>query len=397
MGFIIWSMKEPTTPPWFSTALTYSLYAFAFTAVASIALQNLIWVAVALLLFIQFKKHRNLDWPRGPFALATLLFAASFFVGAIIGINPSNSFNTVHKYLTILLFFFVGAMPILLAQAKRLLTLLNYGTAICAIHGIGKHYLDHQERIDSFSGDKMVFGGMLMVCLLFQIYLLKVDPKSWIHWLTFFLIGFGLLLTETRGAWLGFGFGALLLGWKFNRKWLGAGILAVCLSFFLLPAELQNRVKSIWTIHLAFKDGLVQSSDYHERPLIWQAGWNIVKDHPFGIGQGNLGELYPKYKHPLASEPNVPHLHDNYLQILAQNGWEGFAVYLFWIGTYFFTASLWKPPDNNAGELNWTFLCVFSAVLVWGLTEYTFSHQFMNLQFFLLGLQAALWRTGKTS
>lgn len=381
-------------PPYFRSCFLL-LMGFAACSVASIALQNLVWVAVALFLFFQLRDRSKFDWPRGPFALAHLVFIASFFVGAFIGIDISNSFNTVHKYLTLLLFFLIGAMPLLLSEAERLLTFLNYGAAFCALHGIWKHYWFHQDRIDSFSGDKMVFGGMLMVCLLIQLYFLKKEPKNWVHWTCFVFIGFGLVLTETRGAWLGFAFGFLLMALKIERKWLAVGLAAAALSFFLLPGGMRERVKSILTIEVTFKDGQIQSSEHHERPLIWQAGWNIVKDHPLGIGQGNLGALYPTYKHPLATEPNVPHLHNNYLQLLAQNGWEGFAAYLFWIVSYYLTAARWKPRNKAGLELNWALLCVFSAVLVWGLTEYTFSHQFMNLQFFLLGLQAALWKDRK--
>ncbi len=381
------------TQPIYSRVLFSILFAFAATAVASIACQNIfIWSAVAFFLSFQFKNKEPFDWPRGPFPLATLLFLLTFLIGALVGINPDNSFNTVHKYLTLFLLFLVGAMPLAFKKIKTLLLTLNYGAAFCAIHGIWKHFWLHQDRIDSFSGDKMVFGGMLMVCLLIQGYFLKNEPRYWLHWFFFGILGFGLLLTETRGAWLGFGFGFAILGWKFNRKWLLSGLAAAILLFFLLPANFQERVKSIWTINISFSNGTVQSSNYHERPYIWLAGWNIIKDHPFGIGQGNLGELYPKYKLPAATEPNVPHLHNNFLQITAQNGWLGLTSYLLWIVAFFITAFRWKTENPEGQDLNWTFLCVFSGILVWGLTEYTFSHQFMNLQFFLLGLLASLWK-----
>jgi O-antigen ligase len=92
-----------------------------------------------------------------------------------------------------------------------------------------------------------------------------------------------------------------------------------------------------------------------------------------------------------------PHLHDNFLQITAQNGWLGLAAYLFWIGVFYWKGLSFKTRNKDEGDLNWTFLCVFSAILAWGLTEYTFSHQFMNVQFFLLGLQLCLWKAVKNS
>ena len=209
-------MNETTkSPPY----LLWPLYAFAASAVASIAAENIfIWLAVALFLFFQIKNHQKFDWPKGLFPFSTLLFLGTFFAAALWGIDTANSFHTVHKYLTILLIFFVGAMPLILKEIQKFLLLLNVGAAFCVLHGLWLHYWRHQDRIDSFSGDKMVFGGMLMLCLLIQIYFLKNQPRNWAHWLLLTLIAWGLLLTETRGAWLGFALGFVLLSWKFNRR-----------------------------------------------------------------------------------------------------------------------------------------------------------------------------------
>ena len=127
------------------------------------------------------------------------------------------------------------------------------------------------------------------------------------------------------------------------------------------------------------------------RLLIWAAGWHIIEDYPWGVGQGNVSKLYPQYKPSVLDEPNEPHLHNNYLQICAQNGWIGLAAYLFWIGAYLWTSLKFKGRPEGM-EWNWAFVCVFVSILIWGLTEYTFSHQFMNIQYFLIGLQVILWK-----
>jgi len=163
----------------------------------------------------------------------------------------------------------------------------------------------------------------------------------------------------------------------------------------LFPKPIQERIESSWKIQVrawgTFKNGEIAYAS-NERFYMWFSGLRMSLDYPLGIGQGNLGEIYPKYKMPASWEPNPPHLHNNFLQILVQNGWIGFAAYLFWIFAYFWGALRFELQNQDSQYLNWVFLCVFSAVLVWGLTEYTFSHQFMNVQFFLLGLQACLWK-----
>ena len=392
--FIIQAMPSPLP---YSRPLFWILIVFAATAVASVALQNLVWVAVLLFFFAHWKSGQKVDWPRGLFPVATLLFLITFFIGAILGADPANSFHTVHKYLALLMIFPLGAMALTSDQVRKLLLAFLYGAAFCALAGIGKHFILHQDRIDSFSGDKMVFGGMLMVSLLFLLYFLSKSPKDPWLWTSTVLVGTALLFTQTRGAWIGFLPGLVLLLWKFGRKWLLIGLLLMAGSFFILPTPLQERVKSVTELNLTY-DGppgvmtIINSSQ--TRVLIWVSGLKMIQAHPWGVGQGNVEKEFPKYRLYTLSgvENTVPHLHDNFLQILAQNGWLGLAVYLLWIFSYYRTAVLWKGADLGMRGLNWAFLSAFTAVLVWGLTEYTFSHQFMNIQFFLLGLQLNLWK-----
>jgi O-antigen ligase len=369
------------------------LLAFAFTAVASIALQNLIWIFIALFLFLRFKNSKKINWPSNLFAISTILFLTSFFFGAIEGINPTKSFETIHKYLTFLVLFPLGAMVLPITDIRKLLNFFIAGATVCAVYGIiYKHFMIHQDRIDSFSGDKMVFGGMLMVSLVLIVSFLTVTPKNFWLWFSLLLIAWALLLTETRGAWLGALAGFTLLTWRLNKKWLFTGIVLIAIGFSFAPKELQERVKSIASVGFSYDDQHQINNSGQPRLLIWVAGLKIIKDHPMGVGQGNIEDIYPQYRVPNKdSEQTVPHLHDNFLQILAQNGWLGLAAYLFWIFAFYFEAFRFKSTKAEANQLNWTMVCIFSAVLVWGITEYTFSHQFMNVQFFLLGITVALW------
>ena len=378
----------------YSRPLFWILLAFAAASVASIALQISIWVAVALFLFAHYKDKKKFEWPKGLFSVATLIFLFTFFLGAILGTNPANSFHSVHKYLTFLLIFPLGAMALEPKEIEKLLSAFLYGATVCAVFGIGKHFILRQERIDSFSGDKMVFGGLLMVSLLILVFFLKNNPRNIVWWTMVPLLGTALLLTQTRGAWLGFIAGFILWAYRFNKKWLLAGVVILGSLPFLLPPALQERIKSIGDIWVHFgADHQIQSAN-NERVFIWTSGFKIIKDYPFGIGQGNMEDVFPKYRNPNSTEWIIPHLHNNFLQILAQNGWIGLAAYLFWIVVYYGTALSFRLDDQETQTLNWTFLCVFTAILVWGMTEFTFSHQFMNVQFFLLGLQLGLWRTG---
>ncbi len=231
-----------------------------------------------------------------------------------------------------------------------------------------------------------------MVTLIFQLLLLKKFPKNRWVWASLLTVGMALILTQTRGAWIGALAGFFLWSWKMGRRGLFIGALMVAGIYFLLPNSIKERVDSIWNVKVSYSDDHQISGTNNQRLFIWTAGLKIIQDHPWGIGQGNLVDIYPKYKLANAAETTEPHLHDNYLQILAQNGWIGLAFYLAWIFLYYRMALKFKSLDPDAHSLNWVFISIFTAVLVWGLTEYTFSHQFMNVQFFLLGLQSILWK-----
>jgi O-antigen ligase len=376
----------------------FGLLVFAATATASIALENLIWIFIALFFLLQYKEKIPIQWPQELFSLSSILFLISFIIGAIVGVNPTKSFQTLYKYLPLLLIPFIGAMPLNLLNVRQLLLAFVSGSTFCAVYGIGKHFLIHEDRINSFSGDKMVFGGMLMASLLLLITFLKNDFKNTRLWICCGLVGLALIFTQTRGAWVGFTAGFALLTWRLNRKWLLIGIALLVSSFFVIPHTLQERIKSIGQVKLYFDEHHRLYNSEPGRFLIWASGWKIIQDYPWGIGQGNLEDIYPKYAIPAIAqyEPTEPHLHNNFLQILAQNGWLGLGIYLFWIFSYYREALRFKSDDTESKEWNWTFLCLFSAILVWGLTEYTFSHQFMYIQFFLWGLQVALWQKSKT-
>jgi O-antigen ligase len=176
-------------------------------------------------------------------------------------------------------------------------------------------------------------------------------------------------------------------------------LMALCV--FVLPKPWQDRLLNSAHIWVTYDAPGKPHAANETRILIWAAGWEMIKDHPLGVGQGNLSTLFVNYLSPespmVRSEPDVPHLHDNFLQVTAQNGWQGLVAYLAWIACFGVAAWRFSSKDGQAEDLNRAFTAVFLGVLVWGLTEYTFSHQFMNFQFFTLGLQMALWRVSPRS
>ena len=58
----------------------------------------------------------------------------------------------------------------------------------------------------------------------------------------------------------------------------------------------------------------------------WRDSLVIVKDHPFGIGLATFRQVFPVYNVSTISETTPYYAHNDYLQLLVETGWIGFAA-----------------------------------------------------------------------
>lgn len=161
------------------------------------------------------------------------------------------------------------------------------------------------------------------------------------------LLGLGIGLSQSRGAWLGAGVAGvcLLLAWsRFTRRLLipsalgGALALALAVSG-LLPAAILDRLGQTVEYFGVFDVRTVEVTSENwavvERMAHWQAGWYMFVDHPWlGVGAGNYAQAYPVYFVGTWREA-LGHAHNYYLNILAELGVIGGGLLLFLLGLAF--------------------------------------------------------------
>jgi putative inorganic carbon (hco3(-)) transporter len=169
----------------------------------------------------------------------------------------------------------------------------------------------------------------------------------------------GLLVSWSRGAWLGFAAAAATLAFFWpRRRWLGivllllaAGLLLVAGQLNLLPSSITSRVTSFAAdFSLGDARGVdIFDENYAiiERLAHWQGALAMSRDYPWlGVGFGNYEAAYPQYRlmnwtHPLG------HAHNYYLNIMAETGFLGAAAYLlFW-------AAVIAQSLRQLGRLDW--------------------------------------------
>jgi O-antigen ligase len=180
----------------------------------------------------------------------------------------------------------------------------------------------------------------------------------------------GLVATYTRGAWIGFGAGVLLVGAavRRGRLVLVAGLVLLALAALAAPYQLRHRFTS-----MADPEG----EGVKERVYMWRSGLAMWREHPlFGVGPGGVKRDYERHARPEAVKKRTGHVHNTPLQILVERGVVGAAAWV-WIWAAFFLAGirqLRRLPPEAAREraLVLGSLAAIAGFLIAGLSEYNF-------------------------
>lgn len=200
-----------------------------------------------------------------------------------------------------------------------------------------------------------------------------------------------LILTWSRGAWLGFMFSMVifLLLWNKRSMWLFAlGIMSLPILPMILPDSIINRFTSI---------GNLADSSTSYRVSIWRAAVHMLEDYLFtGIGTGEAAwyEIYPDYT--LAGIEAAPHSHNLFLQITMEQGIFGLVIFftiLFLLLRISFKLfmrsgklkSFVSQKDSTAIRLTVSApICGLAAVLLQGLTDYSWYNYRVYFIFWLV-------------
>jgi len=118
------------------------------------------------------------------------------------------------------------------------------------------------------------------------------------------------------------------------------------------------------------------------RILTWKGTLDMAADYPWlGIGPGAFQHAFPKY----AIAGYVEAAHENYLQILAEQGVFGAGAFLWLVGAVLFTGrrALARAPDAAGRAVAIGALCGIIALLVHSLFDYDWYIGAINLWFWL--------------
>jgi O-antigen ligase len=224
------------------------------------------------------------------------------------------------------------------------------------------------------------------------------------------LTSLALVMSWSRGAWLGFGAAvATIAVFLPRRRIVGLLLLAGAILLLwggsrlgLIPASVTGRLASFSE---DFRIGDVRGVDFNEanfavveRLAHWQAALDMARERPWlGFGFGNYEAAYPRFalinwEHPLG------HAHNYYLNILAETGVVGLAAYLlFW-------CAVTVQAVRAAGRVGWPargillgLLGAWAALSVHQLVDKLYVNNLYLFMGALLGLQQVAGRVNDRS
>ena len=373
----------------------------AFCAVLpiSIAGLNIGMGLVTVALLLHYRKTRSLPWTHGAddAARALCIYLVAALLTSAFGLSPSRSFHFFYKDLHKAWIFFLLIPALGACRRAPIHWALGAGFAAIAGVGIAQSLTQRYPGTDSWVRahgfvHAVTFGEQMALALLGGLCFLKRKEAdtvgaraTWILWAFLVLIAAALLLSQTRGAFLGFlvGFGALCLVDE-GMRGKAAAMAGLSLGAFAL-LQLLHSDRSLLRVIPSFGKGYADLlTPQLQRVYLWDVALKIFKDHPlFGVGPDNYGLVFNRYFHMrLEGETTWGSAHNLYLHQLAERGLLGLLALAALL--YALAARAHQRAQENPNAWNLLSWAAIAGFLAMNLTEVAFqSEQMATLVLFL--------------
>ncbi len=362
------------------------LLLFVFSISFSIAVSH-IFLAASAAVYLYWKLRHNWKLPNLPILVPALAFAYCTLLSAAFSIHPVQSLINSKDLAMFIILPIVFDMVRNLDDVRVIYGILILAGVLSAAYGLYQFLVPQSElihdRLQGFMGHWMTFSGLLMILnvLLLSHLLFSREHPRWFY-PAFGLLSITLLLSLTRNVWLGFLAASFVLIAMRKVRWVIA-IPAVVMIVFLasvliFPGTVASRIASIFNPN---------ETSNRDRILMIQSGWEIIKDYPItGVGTGMIGQVYPRYRASESVFRNHQHLHNNLIQLAAENGILTLAAWLWLIARVLLDLVHWKRKVMNPEEqfmIHGTIGIVIS-LFVAGMFEYNFGDSEIKMLFLTL-------------
>ncbi len=361
-------------------ALRFSLLALAAALPVSIAGMNIGLGLVTGALLWHRLSGNALDWraAKGPAAACLWLYAAAAALAALAGVAPADSLGALAKDLHKLWVFYALLLAFRAAQDGEERG-LGLGFALIAAVGVGQaltlRAADGQSWIRAHGFvHPVTFGAQMGWAVLGGLCFLARGRPGWRHGAFLALAAGALVLSQTRGAFLGVCAGFAALGacdaaFRRRLKWAALAALAGVILLELLPTH-RSLIASL------AEHGFTASGQL-ERLSLWKVALQVFRDHPWtGVGPGNYKTVFDSYfVGEIARQKVWGSAHNLYLHQAAERGLLGLTALLCLFAALLLGA--WKRVKAEADAWNLWALAGTAAFVVMSLTETAFQNEML--------------------
>ncbi len=376
---------------WCLLALVVGL-SFSHTA----ALQAFAYIGGFIFWIVRSILAKKFEFDKTAIWLPLLLFGIAIFISGVIGFDPYYSLNEMRgEFVTYVLIYYLVVHNVkTIPQVKKLLSILIIASAVVGSYGIFQ-YFQHHIRISSFLSDYNYLSTYLVIvipivaCICFSSNLKRKFLKP-VLLLLLFVLFIALMFTLSRGAWLGFLCGTIIITMLTKDKRLMSFFLLLCMiGVFSLPDSVLYRAKTI-----------IDISKYKAEPTIgprfelWKFGLSKIREEPFfGIGPGRdiIIRKYPEEKISLMGNE-----HNLLLEIALGIGIPGLIAFIWLIGSLL--KFLWKSFLSNKDDFKKAVILGVGAMVVSFIVRCCFDYVYVDnlarLLWMLIGIGVVTAKMG---
>lgn len=377
------------------TFLWCALAVFVTPILPTMAVLALVLVGFCSLLLGMLRRRHSLQY--ASVNRFVILYAAIYMVATVTSVTPGASLLPGILTVAFILFTVVlGSAVTRRQQIDAAIFLLVLAGAAVSAYGICQFLFGWGYQSDAWVDSEMFSAIGFRVTATLQNpnmlgqYLVLMIPvggakllsvKTWKE-RAFYFVSCGLMcicmiLTYSRGAWLGLVFAAAIFFVLLDPRLILLAPFALVALYFVLPETVISRFTSIGNL----KDN---STSY--RVYIWLGSLAMLKDGYWlsGVGPGEtaFNTVYPAYSYNTIV---APHAHNLFLQIVCDAGICALIIFLLALFWYFrsLCAGLAKEKDFTGKMLHIAFISGMAGFLVQAMTDYSFYNYRVMLIFWV--------------
>lgn len=309
-----------------------------------------------------------------------ILFLIIITISTITSISPIDSLRDLALHIGGLSFLFVMINSV---KDKKdfniIVTILVFSATFVALYGlyqyvvgveVDKAWLDVENnpgittRVYSVFNNPNILAEYLVMIIPLSVSIFwytKRLSKKIIFLGTTLIMVLALVLTSSRGGWIGFAFSALVFILLIEKRLLLTLIPITIGGLFLLPDSIINRIMSIAN---------VSDSSNAYRITMWRISLEIIRDNwVAGVGFGHL-PFKQTFESYIRTMPTY-HAHNTYLETAAEMGIPGLVAFLLFLFVLFKYGIkiLVKQDDKYIRVMSAGALSGLGGVLFHGLVE----------------------------